>query len=101
MRKLWLVLVFTVAGIAGFAATAQALPCIAGCVLYFSDSSYTVQVGYKCWQCTPPPTVSGTQTQYALVEGPFEICCGGHAGEEVLCDYSYNPITHQETLVCY
>jgi hypothetical protein len=101
MRKVSLVLVFLVAGVVGFAATLHALPCLAGCVFYYSDNTYAVQVGYKCWQCTGTPQISGTQTQHSLVDNPFTGCCGGHSGEELLCDYSYNPITHEECLVCY
>lgn len=88
MRRVWLILAFAIAGIAGFVATAQALPCLAGCVYFFSDNTYTVQVGYKCWQCTGGPTTSGTQTQYVLVDNPFDVCCGPGSGGQTLCDYS-------------
>ena len=87
MRKIWLVVAFAVAGVAGFAATAHALPCVAGCVYFYSDSTYTLQVGSKCWQCIGGATTTGTITQYDLEDNPFDSCCGGGGGNGVLCDY--------------
>lgn len=102
MKRAWLVLIFASASLVGFAAAARALPCVAGCVYYFSDDTFTVQVGYKCWQCVGGPQISGTQTQYTLVDNPFDVCCGGGSGSETLCDYQYNPgPPPSETLVCY
>ena len=103
MRRnvLFLTVMLTVAGFVGFVATARALPCVAGCVFYYSDNTFTVQVGYKCWNCTGGPTHSGIQTQFALVDNPFDSCCGGGGdGGECICSYWYNPITHAENLQC-
>lgn len=101
MRKFWLVLVFSAAGVAGFAATAHALPCITGCVFFYSDSTYSVQVGYKCWPCPGAPYVVGSMTEHELEDNPFDSCCGGGSHPGYLCDYNYNPITGQQTMVCY
>lgn len=49
--------------ILGFVTVSNGLPTVGGEVDYFSNATYTVQVGYKIWNCGVP-THSGTVTSY-------------------------------------
>ncbi len=81
------ILMLVLAGLVGFVGTAYALPPAAGTVFFFSDNTYTVQVGYTWWTCSGV-THSGQTTSYSLVDNPFEKCSGGHGtGGDVVCTY--------------
>lgn len=80
-------LVFLVIGLLGLVATARALPTVGGCIFYFSDATYTTQVGSKCWWCGSGIFRTGTVTQYIIVDNPFEQC---DTFEYVDC--SYDPL---------
>lgn len=98
-KALLLVFLLAAAGIGFFATAALAMPTVSGCVEYYSDATFSQWVGYKCWGCTGAPTVYGTQTEYNVVDNPFDSC-GGGGGTYCICSYWYNPITGQDDLQC-
>lgn len=59
-----------------FGTAALGLPTVAGIVYFYSDSTYSTQVGYIWWTCNGR-SQSGTTSSYPVAEEPFDSCEGG------------------------
>jgi hypothetical protein len=81
-----------VLGVVGWVTTAQAMSNWSGVVVYYTDSTYSVQSGYTFWSCSGV-TKSGYATIYSIVDNPFESCGGTRQGDgSVYCTVICTPI---------
>jgi hypothetical protein len=79
----------------GFAASAQALPNIGQELEWYSDNTYSVQVGYYYYDCGCCPTHWGHSTDYMVIAtSPYG--CGSQCGQ-----YSYGPCGGISQVNCF
>ena len=81
IRRLWVkeLLIFVIA-VFGLVAVARALPTVGGEVEFYSDNTFSTQVGYWYWPCGAQQYRWGTETSYMLVLDWYS-CEGGGSNQ--------------------